>query len=190
MSPGRGGHCHSGDVHGGSVHDGGEDVGGGGGRVLDQGLHVRDHGVALGPQRLAVPVHQVLNLGKVLPLEGLGDQTGRLVRDGLGLGEGLAELEDVVTVHHDGVEAERLEPPPVGVHVVLQGRGVGLAEPVHVDDGAEVVELVVAREVERLPDVALHALPVPHETVSAVTRLKSSVSITLKSSVHAKQLLF
>ena len=48
---------------------------------------------------------------------------------------------NVVPVDDDAVEAEALDPGLVDVHVVLQGRRVALAQAVHVDDGAQVVQL-------------------------------------------------
>ena len=66
------GHGDPGDVHRGGVHDGGQDVGGRRPLVLDQRLHGGDDGVSLAAQRLAVPVHQVLDLGEILALKILG----------------------------------------------------------------------------------------------------------------------
>jgi len=51
---------------------------------------------------------------------------------------------------------------PVGFHVVLQWGWVGLSQPVDVDDGAQVVQLVEAREVDGLPDVAFGRLTISH----------------------------
>ena len=55
--------------------------------------------------------------------------------------ECFGQFDDVVTVDDDGVEPEGLEAGPVRLHVVLEGRGVALPQPVHVDDGAQVVQL-------------------------------------------------
>merc|ERR1719208_702711 len=93
-----------------------------------------------------------------------------------------------LSVDHDGVEAEGLQPLPVGLHVVAEGGGVGLSQPVHVDDGAEVVELVVTGKVESLPDVALHALTVAHQTVGPVARLVVELAAVRHPGGHAEAL--
>ncbi len=51
---------------------------------------------------------------------------------------------------------------------MLQRRRVALPEAVHVEDGDEVVELVLGAEGERLPDGALRRLSVPDQAVHAV----------------------
>lgn len=50
-------------------------------------------------------------------------------------------------------------------HVMLQRGGLGLAQPVDVEDDHQVVQLVVAGEVQRLPDAALGRFAVAHEAV-------------------------
>ena len=46
-----------------------------------------------------------------------------------------------MSVDDDGIESERLQTGPVSVHVVLEWSRVRLAQPVDVDDGAQVVQL-------------------------------------------------
>ena len=119
-------------------------------------------GGSLVAEGLAVPVHQVLDVGKVLALEGLGQEAGRLALGPLCLGKRLGQLLDVVSVDGDGVEAERLEALPVGLDVVLEGRGVRLAQPVDVDDGAQVVQLVVAlKKCANFPFDTFFTKPIP-----------------------------
>lgn len=48
---------------------------------------------------------------------------------------------------------------------MLQRGGLGLSEAVDIEDDDEVVELVVAREVQRLPHAALRRLAVAHQAV-------------------------
>ena len=52
-----------------------------------------------------------------------------------------------MTINNDGVESEGLQPLLVSLHVVPEGGGVALTQPVDIDDGAQVVELVVPGEV-------------------------------------------
>ncbi len=49
--------------------------------------------------------------------------------------------------------------------------------PVDVNDGAEVVQLVEAGKVKRLPDAPLHRLTVPHEAVGPVRRLHQALLV-------------
>ena len=77
----------------------------------------------------------------------------------------------VMTVHHNGVEPKGVEPLPVHLHLVLERRGLALSESVHVHDGDQVVQLVVAGEGGGLPHAPLGALPVPHEAVDPVAGL-------------------
>lgn len=53
----------------------------------------------------------------------------------------------------------------VVTYLMLQRGGLGLSEAVDIEDDDEVVELVVAREVQRLPHAALRRLAVAHQAV-------------------------
>ena len=84
------------------------------------------------------------------------------------LGKGGAQVVIVMAVHPDGVPAE-------GGELVIQGIGghdVGGAavdlEAVDVDDGAQVVQLVLGGGHEGLPNLALLNLAVPHQGVHPV----------------------
>ena len=49
----------------------------------------------------------------------------------------------------------------LGLHVMLEGRGLALSQPVHIHYGHQVVQLVVG-EGGRLPHTPLGTLPIPH----------------------------
>ena len=55
--------------------------------------------------------------------------------------KGFDDFANVVSVDDDGVEAKALHPDAIGFHVVLQWSGIRLAQPVDVDNGAQVVQL-------------------------------------------------
>jgi len=54
---------------------------------------------------------------------------------------------------------------------MFQRGGGALTESVHVDDGDQIVELVVAREVESLPVRALRCLSIAENTVCAIAAI-------------------
>jgi len=66
-----------------------------------------------------------------------------------------------VAVDHQGLSAEGLDSAGVAVEIPFQLGRAALAEPVHVDNGSEIAEVVVAGLVQRLPDRALGGLAVP-----------------------------
>ena len=101
-------------------------------------------------QRPAVPALAILDLGEPAALEGAGQDHGGPVRVAA-LGERLVDLAKIVPVDGDGTAAERLNPLGVRVQVPAQFGRAALAEAVHVDDRGQVVQLVVGRLVERLP---------------------------------------
>jgi hypothetical protein len=106
-----------------------------------------------------VPAGLVGHEGDSLALLGLGDDRGghavvqRLVHRSV-------DLFEVVAVDNDGVPAECLDAALVRLHVPLELGGTALAQPVDVDDGGDVVELLEACPGEALPDGALGALAV------------------------------
>ena len=124
----------------------------------------------VGRQRLAVPAGRILDLRYTFTLDGARQDDGRL-RRALRQGEGVVDLLEVVPVDHHGAAAERLDAPPVRLHVPLQLGRPRLAEPVHVDDRREVVQTVVRRLVEGLPDGALGQLAVAAQHPDAVAGL-------------------
>ena len=93
-----------------------------------------------------------------------------------------------MAIDDDGVKAETLHSDSVGLHVVLQGRRIRLAEAVDVDDGAKVVQLVEASEVESFPDVALHGLAVAHQAKGPVTGLVDVLAAVSHASGNAESL--
>ena len=107
-----------------------------------------------------MPPLLVLHLGDALALEGPGQHDGRPVTVAPGLGERPVDGARVVAVDHDRAAAERLDPGRVAVHVPLELGRASLAEAVHVHDGGQVPEPVVAALVERLPHGPLRHLAV------------------------------
>ena len=75
---------------------------------------------------------------------------------------------DVVAIDDERVPAERVPARGNLVHLVLELRVAALAERVDVDDAAEVVELVIERDVRRFPHRAFGHLAVAEEHVGPV----------------------
>ena len=115
-----------------------------------------------------MPADLVLHEGDTLALHRLGDDAGRAPLGRPRLGEGSAELVEVIAVGDlDDMEPERAE-------LVGDGhRGVDLLDgpvdlqAVVVDDDAEVVEVMVAGEHGRLPDLPLLDLAIAEKGVDA-----------------------
>ena len=84
-------------------------------------------------KRLAVTAVSILQLGKSLALEGLGDNHRRPVLL-LGLGVGLVDGGRIVAINLDGVPAKCADALGVGPGVPAEGSGPALAEPVDVND--------------------------------------------------------
>src|SRR5208283_2203526 len=113
-------------------------------------------------QRLAVPVLAVLDLGEAVALEGPGQDDGRLLSAEVpGLAQGPVDRGDVVPVDDDGPGPERGHAAAVGLGVPAVLSGAALAEPVDVDDGDQVGQLVVRGLVEGLPYRTFGYLAVP-----------------------------
>jgi hypothetical protein len=123
-------------------------------------------------ERPAVPAFSVLDLGEAAALAGAGQDDGRLVPAQVaGLGHGPVDRRDVVAVDGEHPGPERGRPPVVGVQVPGKLGGTALAEPVDVDDGDEVGQLVVGGLVERFPDRPLGHLAVTTQDPDPVRQL-------------------
>ena len=116
---------------------------------------------------LAVPIDGVFHVADAQTLGGAQQEAGGLAA---AVGqvkhlEGLLQIGEGVAVADDGVEAE-------GIHLVVQrlgvhdiaGRAVDL-QAVDIDHDAQVIELVVVGEHERLPAFALFDLTVAQQGV-------------------------
>ena len=119
-------------------------------------------------QRLAVEAVLVLDLLHALALDRLGDDHRRDAARLGGLRVGAVDRLDVVAVDLDRMPAEGLRPVRVRVEIPAVHRLAALAEPVDVDDRRQVVELLVGRVLEGLPDGALGDLAVAAENPDAV----------------------
>ena len=84
-------------------------------------------------KRLAVTSVSILQLGKSLAFEGLGDNHRRPVLL-LGLGVGAVDGGRIVAIDLDGVPAECGDALGVGPGIPAEGGGPALAEAVDVDD--------------------------------------------------------
>ncbi len=106
-----------------------------------------------------------------LPLQRAGQDHRRLPLGRLGLVQCREHGRDVVAVDDDGVPAEGA--PAVGerLHVVPPHRRAALAERVDVGEAAEVVEVIMLRDVGRFPDGAFGRFAVAQQHVGAVLRL-------------------
>lgn len=126
-------------------------------------------------ERLAVQSLAVLDIGDALALEGAGEDDGGLPGGGAGLPVGTVHGVHIVSVDLDGVPAEGLEAAGVGVQVVAVPGRAALAQPVHVHDGRQVVQILVRRVLGRLPHGALGEFAVPaqhpHPVAGAVQPL-------------------
>src|SRR4029453_9312106 len=109
-------------------------------------------------ERLAVPAALVLDRLDALALDRPRDNQGRAARRLGGLAVGAVDLLDVVPVDLDRVPAEGAGPLDVRAGVPALHRLAALPEPVDVEDRTQVVELVVGRVLERLPDGSLGGL--------------------------------
>ncbi|CAN7989506.1 unnamed protein product, partial [Ixodes hexagonus] len=119
-----------------------------------------------------------------LALEGLGEHCSGLVCHQGSVCEGLAEGFHIVPIHHIRVEtAHQIRLPGlVDVHLVLEGGGLALSQPVDVEDGHQIVEVVVARKRQRLPDGALRRLPIPNHAVHTVAARQFSADYPVGAS--------
>ena len=113
----------------------------------------------LGRQRPPVPALGVFDLAKPPAFAGAGqDHSGPI---GLGrIREGLFDFAEVVAVDRHGPATEPLDAPGVGVDIPAQFGGPTLAEAVHVHDDGQVVQVVIGRLVECLPNGPLSQLAV------------------------------
>ena len=118
--------------------------------------------------RLAMPAGVVLHEAHALALDGLGQNHSGLALGGGSFLEGLDDLVIVVAVDLDDVPAE-------GLALLVQrlgGHDVGGAavdlQAVHVDDGAQVVQLILGSGHESLPNLALGDFAVAQDGVDAV----------------------
>ena len=110
-----------------------------------------------------MPAVLVLDGRDALSLDRARDDDGGLPGRRNRLAERLVDRVDVVPVDLDRVPAERFRARGVDVEVPADHRLAALAEPVHVDDRREVVELVVGGVLEGLPHRALGHLAVAAE---------------------------
>jgi hypothetical protein len=141
--------------------------------VLDELSDVFNGFLAGVAQRLTVPVELVFDLfGKVLSLEGLGEDGERLLGFVVsGGGICLDDFSDIVTINADSFPSERCESSGINFSFVLLHGGLGLTKGVDVDDGNEVVKVVVSSEVGSFPDRSFSALTITEQGVEFVLDL-------------------
>ena len=82
--------------------------------------------------------------------------------------KGVKQRLNVVPVDDDGVPAEAGPTPLELRHVVIELGRLTLPQAVDIDNGAEIVEVVVRREVRRFPDRAFRHLAVSEQRVRPV----------------------
>ena len=138
---------------------------------LGGGLQFRNRagGLFLG-KRFAVPPFLVLQERDAGPLQSLGQDDQRL-RAQAHRGQHFGDFLQVVPVNFLGAPAEGLEALLVRAEVVAKRGGLALAEPVHIHNRHEVVELVDARQRSRFPHRALRAFAVAEQDISPVVQI-------------------
>jgi hypothetical protein len=141
--------------------------------VLDELSDVFNGFLAGVAQRLTVPVELVFDLfGKVLSLEGLGEDGERLLGFVVsGGGICLDDFSDIVTINADSFPSERCESSGINFSFVLLHGGLGLTKGVDVDDGNEVVKVIVSSKVGSFPDRSFSALTITEQGVEFVLDL-------------------
>jgi len=141
--------------------------------VLDELSDVYNGFLAGVAQRLTVPVELVFDLfGKVLSLEGLGEDSERLLALVVsGGGICLDDFSDIMTINADSFPSERLESSGINFSFVLLHGGLGLTKGVDVNDSNEVAKVVVSSEVGGFPDGSFSALTITEQGVEFVLDL-------------------
>ena len=102
-------------------------------------------------QRLPVPAVVILNERHTLALERLGEDDSGPSFGALRLLEGFKKFADVMSIDDKSVPSEGRPALLINVHMVLKHGGLTLAETIHIDDRAEIIDLVMERHFSRLP---------------------------------------
>jgi len=128
----------------------------------------------------AVPIQLVLNLLDILPLEGLGQYNLWLI---LGVSalffsiskdyllHGLCQGSDIVSINLDDAPSKGLKSLFVHFNVMSKGCLLRLTQSIDVEDGSEIIQLVVTRKMGSLPNGALCTLPIAHNDPISVVYL-------------------
>jgi len=78
--------------------------------------------------QLAILARALLHCWAISTFEGLGNEAGWFALGGSSIVERLAQLLNVMAVHHNGMPAKGLHACSVGFHVVFQGSWLALAQ--------------------------------------------------------------
>ena len=82
-----------------------------------------------------------------------------------------------MAVDNHGMPTETGPAGSIAFHIVFQHRGIALAESVDIDDGAEIIESVMARNVGRFPDRPFDGFSIPHQDVGSIACLVDAFGI-------------
>ena len=119
-------------------------------------------------ERPAVPAVLAFDRRDAFALDRPGKNHRRVVLGGARGGKRVEQRLDVMAVDDHRVPAEGVPPRGNFVHPVFELGVAALAERVHVDDAAEVVELVIEGDIRRFPHRAFSHLTVAEEHVRPV----------------------
>jgi hypothetical protein len=120
-----------------------------------------------------VPAFFVLDKRDPGAFIGLGEHHQRLVAQA-DRRKHFDDFINVVPVDFLCAPAEGFEPLFVNVQVVAESGGLALAEPIDVDDGHQVVQLIDSGQGSGLPHSAFGAFAVPEQDIGAVIQVVQS----------------
>ena len=107
------------------------------------------------------------HFGETVAFDGSGENRLRAAFRRLRAIESRQNCGHIMTVDHFGRKTFGLELFAISLHIVLIHRGLALAERVDVRDYSQIVELVVAGEFRRFPDLSFGHFSIAEQDVNA-----------------------
>lgn len=118
-------------------------------------------------ERFSVPVIEILDVREEFSFVGFSDDCRWAALGLLGFEERACQLLNIMSVNSNRVETESIETFAVNFDIVLKRSRLRLTQAIDVENDAQVVEFVVAGEVQRLPDGTFSRFTVTDDDISS-----------------------
>lgn len=93
----------------------------------------------------------------------------------------LAQLFDIVPIDNNGVKTESFQTLAIHLSLMLEGCGLGLTQTVNVKNHTQVIQVVMAGEMQRFPDGPFSGFTITNDSIGTISNNEALLKCEIRN---------